>query len=83
MSKSTSSSSQSSDEDSAHRNGSYWKARAKVPHLPSWIRNHREMDINSSGEVWGTSETRDGLTLARLKDFKNSPGMHLSRKIRE
>lgn len=82
-SESSSSSGESSDEDSVHKNGSYWKVGAKIPGLPSWISKRREADAPSAGRIWGGDRGTSGRSRHQLEDYEDPPGLHLSRKVRE
>lgn len=74
-SESSSGLSESSNEDSAYRDGSYWKVGAGILGLPSWISKCREAFSPSAGEVWGERPEGGGGQEAQphLKDFEDRP----------
>lgn len=69
FSDSSSTSRESLDEDSAHRDGNFWEMRVHILGLPSWISWRREADTPSSGSVWGEKRGTGECPLYRLRDF--------------
>lgn len=72
-----------SNEDSAHRDGDYWKAGVKLPGLLFWISRRRKPDSKAASEVCGANQPCGGLMSCRIQDFEDPLGVHLPRKVRE
>ncbi|KAL8221468.1 UNVERIFIED_CONTAM: hypothetical protein K2H54_068173 [Gekko kuhli] len=72
-----------SDEDTVHADGNYWRAGALVPGLPAWLHKRRAKGEQDSSSVWVSEESQGALPPSQYSDIDDPPGIHLLRKLRE